>query len=408
MTKAFVEGMRNLRVDIDSLRQDYNSLRHDYSDLEQKSNKVFDENKEIQSRQDELIKANEKLANDNAILSNQCSLFMRQNQQLLDKLSLIDDRTNALSEEMRSGFKENKKSLEAMSETVIKVRTMEFDSNKMKNKIDNMANGLGTMETAVMGLRKQIKECEMGTLSNTKSGKDFQMELTSSNDIVKGEEDDENSSTKSDSSNKSLEANLQELKHDELEYDEFCENQKNRNNIFIRINSYLNSDFPKSEISRLIRTWTNDELASAFRTSVLTIRPLKVEKNSSLFIAKLKRNHEKTFKTLLRKNRALIIASPILMRSDLNAITRIKKSVLGLIAKKLRIQEGPKSACQKRLDKKAKLHYMAPDDEAIIVLSYKNAVQRFRNLITEEESKKAYGMLEKSIPESMKRAMLLL
>ena len=400
--------------------------------MEQKIVKVTDENTELNSRIDKLLKENERLSEEVGKLrtmefdfnkmkfkvdrvANDFGTMDTTMRGLMKQINNCETNSQTVKcvEEMKNKVDTLANDLGNMEATIVDVRRETLNTTtQIANKVDTLANDLGTMEATIMDVRRETLN------TTTQIENNFQTNLTNVNEMVKDVQDDigslsesmktfdANSSTKSENSTQSLESNLQ--KHDELEYQELCDNKKNGQNLFLRINAFVNSDFPKSEVTRIFKTWTNNELASAFNASVATIRPLKVEEQSSLFIVKLKKKQAKSFKSLLHKFRRQLIDSPIMARNDLNAITRLKKSVLGLIAKKLRIEHGKKTACQKRFDKMAKLHYQDPENEEIVVLNYKDAVLRFKNFITEEESQEAYGRLEKSMPDSMKKAILLL
>ena len=190
---------------------------------------------------------------------------------------------------------------------------------------------------------------------------------------------------------------MKTIKHEELEAKEAHENKRNQQQLFCRIQSSIFSDFPKSEITRLLRKWTTDEMAKEFETSVATVKPIKVAQNESLFLIVLKKKQAKTFKDLLFKNRAFLIKSPILIRSDITYATRLKKSILGLISKRLRMEKGTeKAACQRRFHSRASLHCLETEEvgERIAVYSYKEAITKYQNLLTKEEIEVAYGKLK--------------
>ena len=114
----------------------------------------------------------------------------------------------------------------------------------------------------------------------------------------------------------------------------------------------------------------------------------------------------------------VLIPSPILIRSDITPITRIKKRIIGLIAEKIRSCKGKKSACQARISVQANLHFREPEimwqndaeEEEIKVLSYKKTIEEYGTLITTSEVERCYEQLRKYAPnlQTDAKAILLL
>ena len=351
---------------------------------------VLEENRILQTKVEHLVGKNEELQKINNLTTNQNNLFLREHQQIQETLSQINKNISLLSERQAT----LKPELRAVQE---KAENVERDFYLVKGTIAKMANQLQcnnqTVEAVKLDFKNLSEKCQKNSVKGSSDSEDDSSSEKSCGDMVQAMEE------------------LKYVKHEEMEIEEVNLNKQNSKNVFFRIsNTIMKSEYPKSEIARLLREWTNEDLSTTFLNSVAKIKPIKIEPTNSLFIIVLKKNQISTFKDEVQKNRKLLIRSPILIRSDISEITRLKKSILGMISNRLRVdqsQVGKKASCQKRFDVKARLHYLAPGEEKPAIYSYKTAIEKFKNLLSEEEIKEAYKTLRR-MPEYTQRAILLL
>lgn len=317
----------------------------------------------------------------------------------INKVLSINETLRLENEQLKKTLAEKVNAMEAKLHDVTKA---------INNQKDYLKGEVEKMHFEAYQTNKSLKTEIKETVKNVEEG--LENISLSVKKTLEVKESDDNSSQESE--NSTIAEKIKEITHDELENEEANENQSNQQKLFFRIQSNLNSEFPRSEITRILRKWTTDDVATAFQTSVATVKAIKSTQNESLFLVLLKKKHAKTFKDLLFKYRSLLLKSPILIRSDIVYITRLKKSILGLIAERLRVEKGSQhAACIRRLHPRASLHCVEPGEaeEKIVVYSYKEAVSKYKRFLTNEEIQLAYCKLQHSkMTDFAMRATLLL
>ena len=325
--------------------------------------------------------------------------ILQQNQEFNYKINLLLEENQALSNENNELLTKNK-------ELDQKTSNLEEKVDMLVKKVENSVSELSKTNQKVDDLSESFKK---GFQDNSQ----LEAKIHNVEEIIKDVESKTScdNSLSTSSTTEEVEKQLKFIKHQEYEFTEISENKKASNKLFIRVNTYVNAKHGLSEIARVLHQWTNKELANEFVSSVKKVKPLKVSKKMSLFHVVLKHGNVTSFKALMRKHRSLLISSPVMIRSDLTYVTRLKRSILGLICERLRTQKGDKSACQKRINEKATLHFLDLgqfEPKKAIEYSYQEAIKLFGHLITPEEATMAYSKLGEHMPQFQKEAILLL